>query len=73
MEYQRFITVSWFGRPPRVARCSFCKKPWSATRKLVGGPPGRILGPRVFICSDCVDRCQRALQAGSSSPPLEIP
>jgi len=55
METMRLITFSWFGRRPAPAKCSFCNQPRTESRKLVFGPRG------VRICSECVDRCQRAL------------
>jgi ATP-dependent Clp protease ATP-binding subunit ClpX len=39
----------------RELRCSFCGKPRSAVRHIVGGPGE---GPKqVFICDECVALC----------------
>lgn len=42
-------------------KCSFCGRSEAAVRKL-------IAGPRVFICDDCVETCNKVLE---SSEPLE--
>jgi ATP-dependent Clp protease ATP-binding subunit ClpX len=40
-------------------RCSFCWKPRSAVRRLVGGPGE---GPnQVFICDECIALCAQIM------------
>jgi ATP-dependent Clp protease ATP-binding subunit ClpX len=41
-------------RKGKTVRCSFCGKAREAVAKL-------IAGPGVFICDECVDRCNEIL------------
>jgi len=34
--------------------CSFCRRSEAVVSKLVAGPRRLIIGPRVFICDQCV-------------------
>ena len=38
----------------RLLFCSFCRRPESHVAKLVAGPRMLFIGPRVYICDECV-------------------
>jgi ATP-dependent Clp protease ATP-binding subunit ClpX len=46
----------------RTIRCSFCGKKKEDVAKLISGPAG------VYICNECVDRCNEIL-AHEPAPP----
>lgn len=46
------------------ARCSFCDKPQSEVKKM-------IMGPKVYICNECIHLCNEIIQEGDKKPEEE--
>ncbi len=53
----------------RTLRCSFCRKTEHQVSKLVGGPRS-IVGPRVYICDECVAIANSIMQGNSPPTPV---
>lgn len=46
---------------PAALACSFCAKPETAIAKL-------IAGPGIYICNECVERCNQILGSAADQP-----
>jgi ATP-dependent Clp protease ATP-binding subunit ClpX len=53
----------------RKLRCSFCRKTEDQVSKLVGGPRS-IVGPRVYICDECVAIANSIMQGNTFPAPV---
>ena len=52
----------------RQLRCSFCRKTEEQISKLVAGPR-LIVGPRLYICNECVALANSIMQGNASPTP----
>jgi hypothetical protein len=52
----------------RKLRCSFCRKTEDQISKLVAGP-GWVLGPRIYICNECVAEASSIMQGNPPPAP----
>jgi ATP-dependent protease Clp ATPase subunit len=53
----------------RKLRCSFCRKTEEQVSKLVAGPR-LIVGPRLYICNECVAVASSVMQGNSPPTPV---
>ena len=53
----------------RLLFCSFCRRRETRVAKLVAGPRLLFIGPRVYICDDCVAASVKAME---SAPPSSV-
>lgn len=54
--------------PIRKLKCSFCRKTEEHVSKLVSGPR-LIVGPRLYICNECVAVATSIMQGNLPSTP----
>jgi ATP-dependent Clp protease ATP-binding subunit ClpX len=60
-----------FGK--RRLTCSFCGKPDAKVAKLVAGPRVYGVGPRVYICDECVTVTNRLMEGIANVAPATPP
>jgi ATP-dependent protease Clp ATPase subunit len=53
----------------RKLRCSFCRKTEERVLKLVAGPR-LIVGPKLYICNECVAVASSVMQGRPPSTPV---
>jgi ATP-dependent protease Clp ATPase subunit len=53
----------------RKLRCSFCRKTADQIAKLAAGRPKVFLGPKVYICNECVAAANAIMQGDSPPTP----
>lgn len=53
----------------RKLKCSFCRKTEDEVSKMVAGPRS-IVGPRLYICNECVAVANSIMQGNSPPAPV---
>jgi ATP-dependent protease Clp ATPase subunit len=55
----------------RKLKCSFCRKTEDKVSKMVAGPRS-IVGPRLYICNECVAVANSIMQGNPPPPPAPV-